>query len=71
MYSWPNGRIYEGNWFKGNQHGEGKLTNSKRQVKIGIWEYGVLVEYLDGDKSTRDKRSSFGAITENDVEDDE
>jgi hypothetical protein len=35
IYTWGDGRIYEGFWCEGKQHGNGKYTSADGQVKHG------------------------------------
>jgi len=47
IYRWPDGKQYEGGWLAGKQHGEGKVTNSKGIIKIGIWENGARTKWQE------------------------
>lgn len=40
VYTWADGRRYEGNWSNGKQHGEGKYILPNGTIKIGIWQEG-------------------------------
>lgn len=44
VFSWPDGRRYEGAWLKGKMHGTGKYTTEKGKVRKGQWFNGQLVE---------------------------
>jgi len=44
---WADGRRYEGNWHNGKQHGEGKYFLPDGTVKIGIWEHGKRLQWID------------------------
>lgn len=46
MYKWPDGRVYEGMWFRNKMHGVGKFT----------WPNGCKYE---GDYNL-DKREGYG-----------
>lgn len=39
----PDGRIYEGEWFNGKQHGHGFYTNNKGEKKESEWFEGKRV----------------------------
>ena len=39
-FYWPDGRIYEGSWKNGKQHGEGIYTGPRGAVKKGLWKNG-------------------------------
>ena len=38
----------------GKQHGEARFTNSKGRSKLGLWENGERVKWLDAKSSIRD-----------------
>ena len=44
IYIFPNGTIYEGQFYKGNFHGEGKLKYPEKGEVMGKWENGKLIE---------------------------
>ena len=46
MFRWPDGRKYEGEWLQGKQHGYGKFTTSKDEVKYGIWDEGKRSKWI-------------------------
>jgi len=46
-YSWPDGRVYEGNWRNNNTHGKGKFINSEGEIKLGLWDNGKRVKWFD------------------------
>jgi hypothetical protein len=46
-YQWVDGKKYEGYWLKGKQHGEGKFTNGKGKSRMGLWEDGVKIRWID------------------------
>jgi hypothetical protein len=49
-------------WSNGKQHGEARFTNSKGRSKLGLWENGERVKWLnEGKSSIRDGMSSYGA----------
>ncbi|OLP98882.1 hypothetical protein AK812_SmicGene18630 [Symbiodinium microadriaticum] len=41
-FKWTNGRVYEGEWQLGKQHGQGALTVEGKVTK-GEWKSGVRV----------------------------
>ena len=43
----PDGRRYEGGWLDGKQHGKSTYINAKGVVKVGIWEHGKRIEWVD------------------------
>ena len=49
VYHWPDGRRYEGYWANGKQHGQGRYIVSNKEVKVGIWEDGKRIKWLEGD----------------------
>lgn len=44
---WADGRMYEGHWFNGKQHGEGFYTNKDKVRKKGYWEEGNRIKWVD------------------------
>lgn len=47
IFYWPDGRKYEGKWKNGKQHGEGTYTSSSGKIKLGIWDEGKRIKWLD------------------------
>lgn len=43
IFYWPNGKVYNGSWKDGVQHGEGVYTNSKGDSRKGEWKNGKRV----------------------------
>ena len=45
MYTWNDGRVYEGYWYGGKQHGLGILFDDKKLFKLrhGLWENGKRI----------------------------
>ena len=46
IYSWTDGRRYEGQWMNGKQHGEGKYLLPDGKENIGIWEKGKRIKWI-------------------------
>jgi hypothetical protein len=42
-YTWPDGKVYTGEWRNGKMHGEGKMKVKGKTVK-GTWENGKIVK---------------------------
>ncbi len=47
VYKWSDGRVYDGNWLRGKQHGNGKYLLPDHTVKLGIWENGRRARWLE------------------------
>lgn len=47
MFTWPDGRKYDGEWKNGKQHGLGTYYSSKNEVKRGQWSEGKRIQWLD------------------------
>ena len=47
MFTWPDGRKYDGNWKNGKQHGVGIIHSSHGEVKKGEWADGKRVRWID------------------------
>lgn len=50
IFVWPNGKVYNGGWFMGKQHGQALFTNEKEEVRQSIWEDGKCIKWLQKDK---------------------
>ena len=44
IFKWPTGRIYEGEWLEGKQHGSGKTCDKNGIIKFGLWQYGKRIK---------------------------
>ena len=51
VYTWANGKVYDGEWQNGQYHGIGKFTSSKGVTKVGKWENGERIEWLGEEKT--------------------
>jgi hypothetical protein len=47
VYFWADGRRYEGYWKNGKQDGEGKYILPNAVTKIGIWEDGKRIRWIE------------------------
>ena len=47
MFRWKDGRVYEGEWLDGKQHGRGTFIKIDGTRKVGIWENGRNIQWLD------------------------
>jgi len=45
VFTWPDGRKYDGQWSKGKQHCRAKYTFSDGAVKKGVWDQGRRVQW--------------------------
>lgn len=36
-YTWPDGRIFEGEWVLGKREGKGKQVSKNGQIRQGVW----------------------------------
>jgi len=51
VYTWADGRCYEGYWYRGKQHGLGTyLVPKDEKKKFGLWEDGKRIEWFDEGK---------------------
>lgn len=46
IFFWPDGRIYEGAWKNGKQHGYGRYCSQNNEEKYGYWENGKRIRWL-------------------------
>jgi hypothetical protein len=43
---WKDGRIYDGTWKDGKQHGRGKFITKDGIERIGEWENGKKIRWI-------------------------
>ena len=49
IYTWADGRKYDGQWVNGKQHGVGKYVMADKSERMGEWLEGKRVRWLDED----------------------
>ena len=47
VYTWTDGRKYEGQWANGRQHGKGRFLNPDGITREGEWDNGKRVRWLE------------------------
>jgi len=53
VYTWADGRRYEGYWNRGKQHGLGTyLVPKDGKLKFGLWESGKRIEWFSDQQIT-------------------
>ncbi|MCB0369947.1 MAG: hypothetical protein KDD45_11055 [Bdellovibrionales bacterium] len=57
MFTFRDGRVYEGEWKNGKQHGRG-VFRKKNMAREGIWEDGERVKWLDEVKENQPEPTS-------------
>lgn len=40
VFTWKDGRVYDGDWRDGKQHGKGVFIKVDGTRRVGIWENG-------------------------------
>ncbi len=45
VYTWPDGRVYDGQWVNGRQDGMGKYTDKEGITKVGMWSKGKRTKW--------------------------
>lgn len=50
VFTWPDGRRYEGGWRKGKQNGMSKYRTATGEIWEGQWEDGVMHKWNDNKK---------------------
>lgn len=50
VYTWADGRRYDGMWENGKQHGEGVYYDAAGKARKGIWVNGKRTKWLDSDE---------------------
>jgi len=59
-----NGKMFEGTWFNGKQHGNGMIYQNNEVVVKGIWRYGKIIKKLfEKDKGIGDNYSIYTGNT--------
>ena len=46
IFTWPDGRKYDGEWLNGKQHGVGIYHTSKGEIKKGEWKEGKRIKWV-------------------------
>jgi len=49
VYTWADGRKYDGMWQNGKQHGEGVYYDIHKVERKGVWENGKRIKWTDED----------------------
>ena len=57
-FTWPNGKIYEGDFSEGIKEGAGRLTYPDGKVHIGLWDNGKKTGI--GKAVTKDGKVTYG-----------
>jgi len=61
IFYWPDGRIYEGQWKDGKQHGYGRYSNHLSEEKYGYWSNGKREYWLTNEQYEQARREGhFG-----------
>ena len=50
-FTWPNGRVYKGQWSEGKQCGEGIIVDENGKTRKGEWANGKRVQWIDNEES--------------------
>ena len=53
VYTWADGRKYDGMWYNGKQHGEGVYYDASGAARHGKWENGKRIKWSDNDDSNQ------------------
>lgn len=61
VYTWADGRRYDGMWENGKQHGEGIYYDATEKSRKGIWVNGKRTKWLD-DGEREDNLKTKSAI---------
>lgn len=51
VFTWPDGRSYDGEWANGKQDGKGVYKGSKGNKRTGIWKEGRRLNWIDDTKN--------------------
>ena len=58
VYTWADGKRYDGMWENGRQHGEGKYISDDK-VKLGIWKEGKRIKWLNDTEEGDDREKGL------------
>lgn len=47
VFTWKDGRVYDGEWMDGKQHGKGTFIKVDNTRRVGIWENGRNIKWLE------------------------
>lgn len=47
-FKWSDGRVYDGGWKAGKQHGEGTFISQDGETKRGEWKDGKRIKWITG-----------------------
>lgn len=59
IFVWPDGRVYEGHWKDGKQHGYGRYYNQNNEEKYGFWNNGRRERWLNQDEFAKAQEQGF------------
>ena len=65
VYTWCDGRKYDGDWAHGRQHGRGKYVMPDGTVRIGVWEDGKRTHWLDELENSHSHQPTSGIAKAN------
>jgi hypothetical protein len=54
VYSWADGRKYEGEWKNGKQHGKGKYILLDGEERMGLWEDGKRIKWVQEEQRNKE-----------------
>lgn len=55
----PDGRLYDGMWFDGCQHGVGIFTTARKVKRKAEWSNGKRIRWLDEDDAAGSQQVVF------------
>jgi hypothetical protein len=47
VFKWANGEKYDGEWKRGNQHGEGAFTDKDGVTRNGLYDDGKIIKWYN------------------------
>ena len=59
MFYWSEGRIYEGGWKNGKQHGIGTYTSANNQKRKGEWKDGKRQGWIESGSRFDDDTTKY------------
>lgn len=49
-YYWPDGKIFEGTWVNGKREGQGMITFTNGESKVGEWKNDQRIRWVENEK---------------------
>ena len=58
MYTWTDGRKYDGMWQNGKQHGDGVYILPDGTARKGLWKNGKRIKWVEDGPASQPKKAT-------------